>query len=92
MPAGKGHALTTYRQTTTSTSVVMVGENMSRVMLQFTNNDATNAAFVGSTVALTATNGHIVRGGSTMILDNYTGPLWIIHTATASAACSAVEY
>ena len=92
MPAGKGHALTTYRQTTTATSVVMVGENLSRVMLHFKNGDASNSAFVGSTVALSATNGYIVSAGGSLILDNYTGPLWIIHSATASAACSAVEY
>jgi hypothetical protein len=85
MPNGKSGTITTGQLATSGTATQLVANQPSRIQLIITNNNTTATFFVGSSASVTATNGHVVLSSGTLVLDSYTGPIFVISAGTPTA-------
>lgn len=79
-------ALTTGQFTAGLAAAVLVAANADRRSLSITNTDELINLYIGKDATLTAVNGHQVLPRSTIILEEYVGPIWgIVDTGTPIA-------
>src|SRR5262245_11923816 len=91
MPIGKSASLNAGQLTLSTTAALLVAQNLSRVMLMVTNDDASIKVYAGGTSGVTNTTGAVIKPGTPLVLDGYTGPLYLL-SASATPTATYVEY
>ncbi len=91
MPNGKSSNLITAQLATSTTTASLVAQNLARIMLQIVNHDVSSNFLVGFDANLNATNGFLVKFGTGLVLDSYTGPVFV-KAVSGTPTVSYLEY